>query len=607
MAVQMDRPQEIGTPVEVRRVLLGLRRLRWVIAGAAVVGTVAGAAMAKSLVEQVFEARIMLECDRCSRPDYGDRELATLQETIKLPQHLEKARQKLGLTATLENLDLQVDVGASLESRLIRVTAREKSGELAAGLANAIVEAFMETRLQIEHDVLDERARVLAFDADRARKSVNEARERYDQFRRDNNIADLPTERQAAIQEAARLRSELALARGEEEAERARALALERASSREPATTVLGELEEVPDAKHLAEIRAQLTEAEARLSAEHPRVQGLAAEVEMLEQKLAMTNETFTTRRDIGLNPRRESAQQSMVQARASQEAARTLHLTYEKLAQEAARAAARLSNIEGQASELLSNLENAERHSTTIQLELKTAEDAARKPSTGLRILAPARVPTLPVDSPRKAVVVLSPFAGPIFAALLLILYELWGLRIHTATELTYWGNGPTIAGSRWPNLPASFHELVEDLSHWLSSKHGKTILIGASGHESALVEALARAIRDRLDDDQYAVDTLSPLTPAPALRRAMRTATRVLVVVAAGKHFAMALQAFVQKITTSARIGFILVDIDAAHESLADLAGNVEAFWQPAPIDNALLLPRFDREADKPQLPSR
>jgi len=582
MAVRMNYLDNQGTPVDFRRVLIGLRRLRWVVLSASIAGSVGGAAIAKSLLEPVFEARVVLECDRCSRPDYGDRELATLQETIKLPQHIEHVRQKLQLGASIENLDFNIDVDASMESRLIRVTARQKKSELAAGVANGIVEAFMETRLQIERDILNQRAQSLLADAQIARNNVNDARSRYDAFRREHNITDLPAQRQAAIQEAARLRSELAFARGDEEAERVRALALLRASSHEPSTAILEETEDLPTAKRLAETRNQLTEAQARLSADHPRVRFLTAEVEMLEQKIALANESFTTERKIVPNPQLKFAQHGIMVAGANQEAANIRHSTYEKLAQQAAQAAARLSNIEGQASELLSSLEIAERHAATVGLDLKIAEDAARKPLTGLRILAPARVPTNAIESPRKIVSLLGPLAGVVLAAILSLLYELRGLRIHTAVELTYWGKGPTIASSKAPLTAACLKDLAEDLTDWSTGAGAKIALLGISSLERSLVDGLVQNMREQAAGQALSIDAFSLDTPGPELRRGLRAATHVIVVVSAGKHSAFMLQNFVQRIGFSRRVGFVLVDIDPSHGILPDLAGDIAEFWK-------------------------
>lgn len=589
MVEETSRPEDAGAPIDPMRLAIAVWQRRWVLAGAAVMGTVAGAVVAKTLVPAVFEARSVIECDRCSDPRFGDRELATLQESVKLPQHIEKARQKLSIDATLERIGRDVEVSASIESRLIHVTARGKNGELAAGLANVVVEAFIETRHQIERDKLDIHLRTLMVDAEKARTALADARTHYDHFRSENNIADLPAERQAAIQEAARLRSELAIAHGEEQAERARALALRRASSKEPSTAILQQTEDLPEAKRLGEAKAQLTAARARLSADHPRVQALVSEVKMLEQKVALAEAAITTERKVGRNPQWELAQQGILTANASQEAASSRQATYEKLVQSAAQAVARLSSIEGRASVLLSNLQNAERHAATVELDLKLAEDAARMPSTGLRILAAARAPLRPVKSTRRIVALLGPLMGALIAAICVLLGELRGLRIHTAAELAFWSKRPVLFASRWPRVPGALTDTVTELFGPLRESTGKTLVLGVSALELPHAHALVNALQEELDHRSAAscdrhsgtIEVLTRCAPAANVRQAVREADRVLVIVASGKHSAPAIQAFVTRIAPAALIGFILLDVREELAMLPDVVGDAHAFW--------------------------
>ena len=587
MVEQMQEPENAGAPADPQRLFFAVWRKRWIIAGATAVGTVSGIVIAKVMVDQVFEARSVIECDRCSRPDMGDRELATLQESVKLPQHLEKASQKLGITSTLDTLERDVEVGASIESRLIHVTARGKNGELAAGLANETVGAFLETRLQVERDKLDDRVRRLSSDAEKARVAIVAVRTRYDRFRDEHHITDLPIEREAAIQEAARLRGELAIAQGDEQAQRARALALRRATSNEPSTAILQEMEDLPDARRLADAKAQLTGARARLSAEHPKVLALTAEVDMFEKKLAAMNEAITTTRTVGRNPLWDLARNGILEASASQEAANTRQLTYEKLAQSAAQAVARLSSMEGQASELLSKLQNAERHASAIELDLKVAEDAARAPATGLRVLATARAPSIPIRSSRKAAAILGPIIGFVIAALVTLLHELRGFRIHTATELAFWGKGPVLAASRWPTSPEARDDLVSDVVGALRGAKGKTLLIGAGTMEMALVQPLAHSIREQIERessvDEAAYGSIEPfeqLEPIAKLRHAMHRCDQVIILVGAGQHSASAFRTFIQKIARPRHIAFVLVDLHEDYVSLPDLVGEIASF---------------------------
>ncbi|HRI62633.1 MAG TPA: hypothetical protein PK156_00300 [Polyangium sp.] len=572
-----------GTPVEWRRVTLALHRRRRFVIGAAIVGMVAGGTIAKTLVEPVFEAQCLIECDRCARPELGERELATLQETVKLPQHLQFAKDKLKLATTLDRIDTNVQVSASLESRLIQVTARENAAELAANLANLVVDAFLETRLLIEKDILDAHVRRLQTDYETARSAVVAARENYDRFRQENNISDLATERQAAIQEAARLHSELAMAQGEEQAERARALALHRATAKEPSTAILLQTEDLPDAKKLSEVKSQLIAAQARFSPDHPKVRALRAEAEVLETKVAAANEAVATGRTVGPNPQKELANHKILEANANQQAANTRQSTYEKLAQSAARAAARLSSIEGRVAELSFHLETAERHTAAIALDMKAAEDAARAPSTGLRILARARAPRVPIESSRKVAAILGPLVGSLLAVLFIALGELRGLRLHTSSELTFWGQRPTIAASTWPHSAAEFEHLVAGLAASIRQSRGKTIIIGLTNDELPHVRNLVQGILVHSRVSSASIASLPTSASYPELRHAMRDAARVLLLVTAGKHTGSALSQFVEKIAYSGPMAFILIGLQEEHVSLPDLIGDVDEFWSP------------------------
>lgn len=587
MIGESPNQEQLKSPVDLMRLAIAFKRRRLSIVAVTIFGAIGGVGVSKALVPPVFEARAVIECERCSRPEFGDRELATLQETVKLPAHLEIIRQKLGIDAPLDRIGHDIDVSASIESRLIQITGRAKTAEMAAGMANIIVDAFLETRLQIERDKLMGHLHTLERDAEKARKAVNDAREQYDQFRKDNNIADLPAERQAAIQEAARLRSEAAIARGEEQAARARVRALERVTTKEPPTAVLQQVEELPSAKRLSKATIDLGSAQARFTAEHPSVKVLTDEVDVLKGKVAASNDAIATGRTVGRNPQWDLAKQGILQATVGQEAASTLESTYEQLAQNAALAAARLSKLEGQASDLFWSVQHAERHLAAIESDKKIAADAARSPTTELRILTPARPPMTPAKSTRRVAGVLGLFFGCIVAALATVLYELRGFRIRTAEELAFWGQGPVVASSRWPTSAEALDELVSDILAALRGTKGTTMLVGAGTGEAAFVEHLVECIRERMrlensahEFDGCSIEAISQLGRANALRRAVHAADRVLLFVSAGRHSAFALRAFINKVAFPSPVGFVLVDLHEDHVKLPDLVGDVRAF---------------------------
>lgn len=585
MVEERSVAQDSGTPVDPMRLLIAIHRRRWFVMAGVLVGVILGWLVGQTLVPPLFEARGVIECDRCSEIGYGDRELVTLQESVKLPQHIERVRQTLDIDDSIEIIARDIEVGTSIESRLVTVTARGKTGAQAAAMVNSVVDSFMETRLSVEQEKLGNRVRKSTKDAEKARAVLADARDKYDQFRRENNIADLPAERQAAIEEAARLRSELAIAQGDELAERARMAALQRASKTESPTTILDRTEELPMTRRLAEKRIALKTARARLSADHPHVLSLAAEVDELENTPVLDHEAVTTERKVGRNPQWDLAQQGVLQAHANKDAASTRQSTYAQLAERAANAAARLTQMEGRGAEFFSNVKIAEQHVATLELALRMAEDAARTPSTGLRILAKAQAPDTPLKSSRRIVTILGPLVGSCFVILGAVLWELRGLRIHTATELAFWSRGPVLASSRWPNVQRALHDLIAELAAPLRQSEGKTLLVSLGTAEMAPVHLLAFGLHEVLDRDprkrQRSIDVGPIAENRLELRKALHQADRVIVVVWAGMHSAAEVRMFADDIADSGRISTVLINVRSDHAALRDRIGRMNAFW--------------------------
>lgn len=588
MVEERAQREDSGTPVDPMRLLLGLWRRRRFVMAAAFVGIGVGWFVGQTLVSPIFEAHGVVECDRCSEIGYGDRELVTLQESVKLHQHIEKVQTALALQDPIEVIARDIEVGTSIESRLITITARAKSGEQAARMINTLVDAFIETRLSIEQEKLMQRVRKSAKDTENARIGLAGARKNYDHFRRVNNIADLPVERQAAIEEAARLRSELAIAQADELAERARMDALHRASKIESPTTILDRTEELPLTRRLAEKRVALNSAKSRLAEDHPIVLSLLAEVNALENHPALEQEAVTIARKVGRNPQWDLAQQSFLQAHANKDAATTRQSTYGQLAERAAHAAARLTQIEGQGAELFSNVKIAEQHVATLELALRTSEDAARTPSTGLRILAPARPADTPVKSPRRVITILGPLVGSVFVIIVALLGELRGFRIHTAAELAFWSRGPILAASRWPNEPQALHDLIAELAIPLHQSEGKTLLVGLGAAEIASVHLLAFGLHEMLErgrvssiERMHSIEARSTADNRTELRKALQHADRIIVLVLAGMHSATELHRFAHDIEESGRIALVLLNLRSDHAGLRDRIGCANSFW--------------------------
>jgi uncharacterized protein involved in exopolysaccharide biosynthesis len=586
-------PQRAGAPIDPARLVLALQRGRRALLLGALLSGALGVVVAKAVVSREFEARCTLRWTTSGSAN-EQRALKTLVDEVKLPVNLEQVRARLALTSTLDAVAKSVVVTTASDSNVFSVSAKASDSEAAARLADAVVEVFLTRRADTERERLVDRATVLEGDVEAARRAMLDARRSYDAFRTEHGIADLPAETQAAIDQAAQLRAKADIARAESQAELARADALQRAARAEPQTAVLGQTEIQPDARKLAEARAELAALSPQLSADHPRIRSLVAEVTSLEEGLTRPRKALSGERTIGRNPQWDAAQQGLMIAKAQRDAALRRQSAFDDLAETATTTVARLSKVEGEASTRLAQLRVAEKHLADLEDLLALARDAARSPKSGFLVLAPAKAPLAPSKSLRKVVAIVSPLLGLLIAGGLLIARALRGLRVHTASELTFWTAAPVVASSTWPREAGALGDLVEDLRLLIGDASGTTLFVGLT-KDAPLAFTLAQAMsppekrsraeRRRPDAAQTAkpprFSAISAETVTPTVRRAVRQATRVLVLVEAGEHSAPTLAKLRTRVGRQEQMGFVLVGLAPDLAGLPDRAGDLRAMW--------------------------
>ena len=590
-----------------RRLLGALRRGAPLLAASALLGAVAGVVVARTAVPREYEARVLLQWDRGAARGRGDeaRELQTLLDSVALPESLESARARLHLATTLEALGRRVQIDSSGESNVVTLKATAEDGEAAARLADAVAAAFLEHRVRVERQRLLEQIERLSAGVEAAREAVARTRGAYDAFCAEHGVVGLPVEAQAAIEHAARLRSEADMALAEAEAELAAEEALRRVTRSERRTAVLQETEVLPDGRKLAEAKAELAALGAQLSGDHPRVQALEAQIEALGRRVAEAPRAAAAERVVGQNPRWEAAQQDLTRASARREAARRRQHLYLELADRADAAIVERTRIGGEASARLASLRAGEEHLADLEGQLAGANAAILSPSSGFRVLAPAKAPALPSRSRRAAVALAGPALGLALAALFVLLRAIRGLRVLTGRELAFWGRAPVVASSPWPRDERALEDLVADLDLSLRRSSGATLVLGFGEAEADPVDLLVsrlsaqqRRVRGREGSARSGrrrrarLATAAPLGPSvraaprgltlPALRRAVREASRVLVLVESGRHRGPELSSLEARLGRGDGIGLVLLGLGADLIAFPDRAGDVEGFWR-------------------------
>ncbi len=607
-----------GWPVDPLRILRALRNGRWWLLASVLASGVAGVAALQFAVPPEYDATTNVVYEgRPGEEVFAPRELRTLVDSVKLPSNLEIIRDR----TDLEDLDLTM-IGASIDvtfdpdSDLFTVTTYAPTRDEALRLADTTVQVFLESQQSIEQQRLQEDVDTLQDDLTHGETTLTEARRVYDDFRRENHIADLSAERQRAIESAADMRAEAELARAEATAADAR-----RARLRSEGSSVRSVGASAgADAQLLAQAQNELAQLRSRYTDAHPRVQAAKVRVQSLRERMAAARAGSPS--EDGPTPvavRPHTPEQTFETSQERQDALRALAL-------EAQQRVEQLSSIEGEASALLAAVHVAESHRTELQAALTKARDAARTPATGFRVVAPAVASERPVGSGKRLAIALLASALMLTLGVLgLVARELRGLRLRTAAEIAYWGVGPVIGSTTWPRWPGDLNDLIHELDDFAPDARGRTLVVGARESDSALAAEIATALGEEwrpsteIDREQLAaleagamkmlprgettdLATRDPDAPVrvnletpevlvteawegpssgPQLRRAARLADRVLVVVTSGSLSAADVASIRSRLGRDDGVGYVVVGVGPDMTGLPDRAGRVEEFW--------------------------
>lgn len=605
-----------GRPIDPHRLLNVLRRRRWWLLGAAVVGVALGYSVPAWMLPRAYESGASLVYEGVAEvegvPGPGPFELGTLIDSVELPANLTAIKSTLGDERPLREIGAAIDVKVTGHSNVINVIATDETPEGAAELANATVEVFLRHRTAVERQRLEEQLAVVQQDLARSTTRLGVARREYDAFRREHGIADLGIEQQQAIEQAASFRAQADLARADADAEGARLRELE-ARGRRISPVVSG-----PEQAALQRSESDLAAARSRYSGDHPRVIALERQVTVLKQEAASASRRAVS--DV-LRPAASAA---------DREAANERQQALRELADIARRRIDQLSDVEGQASTLLAAVRMAEEQLARQEARRARVEDAALNATSGFRVVSSAIAPEVPTSSKsRLAIAAAIPFGVVILALLLFGGIELRGMRLETATEVAYWSRAPVVGTTSWPRESGELEALVAELDDIVPDAAGSTLVVGATADTEPLAAELAHRLNDDwcpdelVDLKQCSIEVSEPIAvpppqssgvalarrmpetlalppelawvPAarvwqgppsgPQIRRAVRLADRVLVVIRAGSMNAMEIGKLRVRLGREDGVGFVVVDAKEELMDAADRAGDVTAFWlQPA-----------------------
>jgi uncharacterized protein involved in exopolysaccharide biosynthesis len=638
--------QRQGFPVDPHRLQRALLWSRFWLIGAGGLGLVLGLFYVRVLMSSSYETTVVLQHE--GEVQIGDQlhaahALGTAAEALQRQSVLEKIQEELGFEGSAADLADWIGYEADYREGTLKFTVSGTTGEDVAEYARVVTKVFMayhkdRRSRRIEAEIARTEKRIHA-----AEGEAGEARKLYEQFREEHGIADLSTEQRSMVESAATLRADSEFAMFDIRAIEAQVGSLETQLASTPKTSFVSSGSS-PERAAYSRLQEELVSARASLSPDHPRVQSLQHQVAYLRSQLRAGGGASSSGDGlVGINATYQVVEGQLREARSNLAAVRERQKGLSQMADKAQRQMEGFSDIEGEAAALLAEIKVNENLLGGLRRTEAILEDALHDPPSGFVVLDPGAVPEHPVENKMKIVFFL---AFPIVSLLLVLLValrrEFRGLRLETPSEVAFWGKGPVLASTPWPNDPLGLGEMVAGLDDFVPHAKGSLLIFGDSMSESRF----ARALADRMNSDWFPTNesaaapssaqrvsaerpplqtpppsgpypigdsgthsvALARLPSAPAseairlagpggqlqleawdgplegqsLRRAARLADRVVVLVRSGAVSVLRLNGIQNRVGRERGIGYIVVGLPEELHTLPDRVGDVAAFWR-------------------------
>ena len=490
-------PSRPGLPIDPYRIRRALTRGKWWLLSAALVGSIAGYLVGKFGIQRNYEASATVQyVGQVGDPQYEiQRDLPGLVAAAQSEEVLFELRARMNdmPAANLPALRAMVIVVSDPGNGLVTFTSGAESPERAALMTNTALQSFLDFHLQRRRDELDAEIVSIVERTQAAEAEVNGARQTYDTFRSAQGITDLSSEQEAAIDRAADLRSQADLGHAEVESLEARVLSLRAELARTDQTHAVSSGASTAQ-RRLSQLRQALADARGQgLGVSHPRVQALQRQVDAAQR--AAGGGTTTTRSEA--NPVYTQIQTTLQETVTELEGARQRVASLEDIASSAQERTARFSAIEGQAANLLAQVNVKQALLNELNGQRAALDDHLSDVQTGFRTVAEARPPDTAVPSKKKyAVAAGLPIAFVTIMLAMLLFRELRGIAVHTAAEVAFWGNGPVIGTTKWPREPRALLDLIADLDDFAPDAKGTMLIVGGSDADRELATEIANQL---------------------------------------------------------------------------------------------------------------
>ncbi|WP_418320798.1 chain length determinant protein EpsF [Piscinibacter sakaiensis] len=356
----------------------------------------------------------------------SDRVALKVVKNLKLTENPEVRSQWLEATngeGSLEqwlasNFQRQLDVKPSRESSVITVAYSAPDPRFAAGLANAFVQAYVETVLELRVDPARQYNNFFDTRAKEAREALERAQAKLSEYQKENGLIATDERFDVENQRLNELSSQLVALQ---------ALASETRSRSAQASGESGtQIQEVINNPLVSGLKADLSRAEAklhelnaRLGVNHPAVIEAKASTESLRNRIEQ--ESRRVAGGVGLNANVSSRRLADVQAAYNAQRSTVL----------------KMKAVRDEASVLVRDAENAQRAFEAINQRLNQTSLESQTQQSNVNILSAAAPPSQPSSPKILLNTALAVFLGSLLAVGSALMMELTDRRVRSSRDV--------------------------------------------------------------------------------------------------------------------------------------------------------------------------
>ncbi|MGY4830279.1 chain length determinant protein EpsF [Sphaerotilaceae bacterium SBD11-9] len=317
----------------------------------------------------------------------------------------------------VDALQTNLDVKPSRESSVIAVSYTSPDPKFSAALANAFVQAYLDTTLDLRVDPAKQYSSFFDSRSKELREAVEKAQAKLSAFQKEHGITAIDERYDVENARLAELSSQLVAQQ---------AISAESASRLEQARTSANQLGDVINNPMVSGLRADLSRQEAklqelnvRLGDAHPQV--VEARANIAELRARLDAETRRVSSSIGINNSINQAREADVRAALASQRARVMQIKQQR----------------DEALVLQRDVESAQRAYDAVTARLTQSSLESQTKQTNTALLAAATEPTRHSSPNLTLNTLLAVFVGAMFAVAFALLRELRDRRLRGVQDV--------------------------------------------------------------------------------------------------------------------------------------------------------------------------